>query len=167
MGTGIHVYVEVRYYRFDDLNWEKGVWTSVDKWTQNPYYYLYPENKEPEWQVDIEDSRFCEKNYFLFSILANVRNLEGIVPLSMPRGIPENVSGEIKRVSDSEGTDAHSHSWLTLKELLNFNWNQVFTFDGKEYSYSQCAENFLTEFIPELQRLGDKDDVRIVLWFDN
>ncbi len=38
----------------------------------------------------------------------------------MPKGLPDNVSIEVKTESDEWGIDGHSHSFLTLKELLDY-----------------------------------------------
>lgn len=74
------------------------------------------------------------RNYDLFAILANVRNGRGFagiktgggfVPISEPRGIPTDASPQVARRSDGYGIDGHSHSWLTLREILEFDWTQV------------------------------------------
>ncbi|MBP7622431.1 MAG: hypothetical protein KA763_00555 [Xanthomonadales bacterium] len=81
-----------------------------------------------------------DRNYRVFAMLAGVRNGRGfagvrthvpIVPISEPRGIPSdcNASGEDLQLSVYRG-DAmvngrywlgdHSHSWLTLAEILEW-----------------------------------------------
>ena len=60
--------------------------------------------------------------YNLFAKLADVRNArEGdedhITPISQPRGIPEDASPLGRAVVEAGGD--HSHSWLTLQELLD------------------------------------------------
>jgi hypothetical protein len=49
----------------------------------------------------------------------------GFNPISEPRGLPEDVSPEAQAVSDWYAAEGHSHSWLTLAELLAYDWNQV------------------------------------------
>ncbi len=49
----------------------------------------------------------------------------GFVPISEPRGIPENVSEQVKSEADRWDGDGHSHSWLTIAELLAYDWTQT------------------------------------------
>jgi len=77
----------------------------------------------------IEDDR----NYRVFAMLAGVRTGRGFagVPISEPRGIPSdcNADGEDLQLSVYRGDDLvsepywlgdHSHSWLTLTEILEW-----------------------------------------------
>ena len=114
MGCDIHLYVERR---------ENGQWVSADKWTPNPYY---------------ENRFYTGRNYELFAMLADVRNSGGITPIAAPRGLPADVSPEVKGESDRWASDGHSHSWLTIAELNAYNWQQPVKYEG-------CvdAENYL------------------------
>lgn len=56
------------------------------------------------------------RNYTLFATLAGVR---GYDPIVYPKGIPEDCSQEYKKLCDDWGSDGHSHSYFTLRELLN------------------------------------------------
>lgn len=69
-----------------------------------------------------------------FSILADVRNGLGFAgiptgagfnPINEPRGVPEDASDEYKGHVESWNGDGHSHSYQTLKELLDYDWSQV------------------------------------------
>lgn len=108
MGTDIHIAVEV---------WRDGAWHLAD--------------------VDASEDR----NYWAFAVLANVRNGygfagmdtgEAIQPISEPRGLPEDMSAELRaKLEACESNDFleedeyiwlgdHSHSWVTLGELLQY-----------------------------------------------
>lgn len=123
MGCDIHMFVERKI---------DGTWTSALERTRNEYYDRYPE-EEREWQLpDFYDGR----SYDLFSILANVRNGygfagvptgEGFRPIAMPRGLPADVSPEVKEESDRWNGDGHSHSYFTVAELLGYDWTQTAT----------------------------------------
>lgn len=77
-----------------------------------------------------DDYSLTDRNYMLFSVLADVRNYsDRVKPIDLPRGLPDDVSLEVKRKSDYDGVDGHSHSWLTLRELLDYDW------DGQETKY--------------------------------
>ena len=105
MGCDIHPYVEVR---------RNGKWMRA--------------------QVKVPDDR----NYWAFAKLANVRNGFGfagtdtgdaVIPISEPRGLPADTS-----IQDSEDIEYdepgytwlgdHSHSWVTLAELLAVDYTE-------------------------------------------
>ena len=74
------------------------------------------------------------RSYDLFAILANVRNGrgfagcktgDGFVPMTDDRGIPEDVSAEGREYLDSYGGDGHSHTYMTLAEILSYDWDQL------------------------------------------
>lgn len=123
MGCDIHLYVEARG--------SNNEWASRDKWTKQE-----ATEDEPEYW-DVDDEYYGSRNYRLFSILAGVRNNElrgetgePIVPIAEPRGLPPNVCELVRAISDCMGYDGHSHSWLTLRELMEFNWEQTATLRG-------------------------------------
>jgi len=127
MGCDIHLYVE---RKVDDK------WISADKWTPDPYA---DEGEESRLIVDCDDCYYSERNYDLFGMLADVRNGlgpagcvtgSGFNPISTPKGLPDDVSPEVKRESEESGLPLHSHSWLTLAELNAYDWNQVATHIG-------------------------------------
>ena len=73
------------------------------------------------------------RNYDLFAVLANVRNGYGfagvntgdpIVPISDPRGVPNDASDDYKTLVAQWGCDGHSHSFHTLQQILDFDWTQ-------------------------------------------
>jgi hypothetical protein len=122
MGCDIHLYVERR---------TNGKWESADKWTPDKYSDE-PYGRKP-MVVDYDDSFYNGRNYNLFAILADVRNGvgfagvktgAGFVPISDPRGLPTDVTSRIKEISDEWGCDGHSHSHVTLAELLEYDWTQ-------------------------------------------
>jgi len=109
MGTDIHVCVEKRMCN----RWEAV--TKTSKYDEEGLYWL--------------DIGRC---YALFAILANVRNGygfagcdtgDGFKPISSPRDLPADASAAVKDSYD-EGWD-HSISWLTLQELLDYDWTQT------------------------------------------
>ncbi len=145
-------------------------------------------------ELRLEHEWYPGRNYNEFAILANVRNGrgfagiktgEGFNPIADPKGLPKDVSDDVASDSRAYGSDGHSHSWLTLKELIATPeyWDQKTVFEGeaKEYAYRECAVYILTRLIPAIEDVrsdwairmshqgGDLtlDDVRIVFWFDN
>lgn len=88
-----------------------------DKWVYYPY-----QDKKGNWEIDIS------RDYALFAILAGVREEHASINLiSSPRGWPDNVDPLTRSHELYEGTNVffenfceHSHSWLTLYEILDF-----------------------------------------------
>lgn len=105
MGCDIHMYAE----KLVDGKWQKltGFKTQYSEGSDHPYE---------------------GRNYTLFAKLAGVRNGEGfagcdtgdaVVPISEPRGLPEDVSEEVMVESEEWGIDGHGRSWLSLSEVLS------------------------------------------------
>ena len=65
------------------------------------------------------ESIYSGRNYELFGILAGVRDRNND-SIDDPRGLPEDVSEVTKKESDRWDEDGHSHSWVTLKELKEY-----------------------------------------------
>lgn len=103
---------------------------------------------------------YQDRNYHVFSLLADVRNGGGIQPIDEPRGLPDDMSAELvdrlrqwgqdakgqylardpnedeeeredlyeKLEAEKEGAwdlGEHSHSWLTLAEVLEFPYEEA------------------------------------------
>ena len=115
MGTDINFYTERRN--------ADGTWS-----------YVPPPRKATEWEqmhhpvLDWD----LDRSYSLFAILANVRNGygfagvvtgEGFNPISMPRGLPADLSPELR--ADFDTYLEHTPSWLLVSEILGFDWSQT------------------------------------------
>lgn len=62
------------------------------------------------------------RNYKIFSVLANVRNPGNIPFISEPRGIEEEeASNEFESLLRGWGANAHSTSYVTLREMKEYN----------------------------------------------
>ncbi len=87
--------------------------------------YLYAEKRsDGVWQSCGELTDFEDRNYQFFAILANVMNpIRSTVPFGyivQPRGFPEDMSEELQ--SDGLLLSGHDPGWVTLRELLDFDW---------------------------------------------
>ena len=76
------------------------------------------------------------RNYDMFGIIAGVRNYVNAIPISEPKGLPNDVSNKITEESNGWNYDGHSHSWLNWKEIRDYDWKQVFH-DGRESAVSK------------------------------
>lgn len=105
MGCDIHMYTEKRI---------KGKWECVDP----------VENDEGELKVPFGKRVYQGRSPLLFTLLANVNNNDDdgyVTPISEPKGLPKDVSDIVKKMSDQwDDYEGHSHSYYTLKELLEY-----------------------------------------------
>jgi len=167
MGCDIHFYVE-RWTSSNDYEGPKDLsedreqklnevledvpskfrWVSADKW----------EKDDGRWSVPYHLEYYSDRNYYLFAILADVRNGDGVEPINYPKGIPDDASSGYLYKCDQWDGDAHSHSFFTLEELLNVDWSE-YESEGIDY------------FMGTLRRMKDIDDdslnVRCCFFFDN
>ncbi len=111
MGCDIHLFTEIK----KSINSEDK-WVNVDNWRYNPYYKEGSDDGEEMLHVE---SLYSGRNYELFGILAGVRDPNNDA-IDDPRGLPEDVSSVTKKASDRWDGDGHSHSWLTLRELKEY-----------------------------------------------
>lgn len=114
MGTDIHLYTEVKKH----IN-GKEMWVNCDLWEINPYYrYGDDEDKKYDRELSLV-SLFGDRNYQVFGILADVRGTGNPI-ISEPKGLPNDVSDIVKEESDNWDSDGHSHSYLTLREMVEY-----------------------------------------------
>lgn len=148
MGTDIHMACEVR---------RNGKWGLVtDRVFKNPWYR--PDSESSWAKEEYTNVPYDCRNYNLFAILADVRNGRGFAgcktgetfnPISTPKGYPEDMCDELKGdinyydYDERAGflSNEHSASWLTLKELLDYDWNQI------HRSYGCVHENQYRDFV--------------------
>lgn len=106
-----------------------------------------------------------ERNYYIFSLLANVRGGEEGFP---PRGLPDDLSDSGKLFYEEWEDDAHSMSHLSLTEALHV--YLMGSTDLSNYARDYPATHFFDLHVDEDKCNGNftiYDDYRIVFWFDN
>lgn len=106
---------------------------------------------EKRWVVI--DEPYGDRNYELFSKLADVRSYGDSDSIDDPRGIPEDPSLFYEIKTNQWDSDAHSHSYFYLSELL-------------KHDFSKISPEF-SNFIEFYRGKDDLDDYRIVFFFDN
>lgn len=130
---------------------------------------------------------FDWRSYGMFGFLADVRNYSMVPPIAEPRGLPE----DMKQKDEPEdfyawssreyvNYDDHSHSWLSVKELAEFNYDQEFEdrrcmINGNGGCTCEIGQGHKTtfreflgeQFFSDLEQLIYEGADRIVFWFDN
>lgn len=167
MGCDVHFFVEKKSTQFlrekklnsileidDQVHID--IWESADVIEDNPEYH---EVEDPRKKTIAYPSRFYSgRNYFLFGILAGVRE-DRVDPITEPRGIPTDICDILKEEYSRWGSDAHTASYYTLSELINFDWDKV---------ASKSHLSAFMETIEKMKKISENtDDVRCVFWFDN
>ncbi len=100
---------------------------------------------------------FGWRSYAVFTFFAGVRHrdIADITPISQPRGMPYDASPETRK--ELRWYDYHSHSWLSLEELLTADYRVMVNFVGEQFD----------QHLNILKKLGDPHNVRIVFAFDS
>lgn len=124
------------------------------------------------------------RSYGLFGFLADVRNYSAVPPISARRGIPDDCHPRIAEDYEEDG-DCHSASWLSVEELLTFDYDASMVdrrvtrqvspnfWDGGctgtvEEGEKMTFRAFLGEaYFADLERLRAAGATRVVFWFDN
>jgi len=143
MGCDIHMYTELKVNNPD--NAEGFSWINCDKFMFDKYA-----------QTERREELYCNhiygwRNYTLFAILAGVRAYSSKVStISKPRGLPHNINFITKKEYDWWGGDAHSASWLTLRELINYFNKYEDKVIYKGMVSSQDVENLKRGILPRM-----------------
>jgi hypothetical protein len=124
----------------------------------------------PQYLKKWDDTLCVSRNYELFEHLAGVRGYSENA-IVQPRGIPKNASQRYKSLVKNWGEDGHTHSYLTLEELLKFSYGDNYLI-GKHNRMSSISPEFssiiksITKF--ELAVPGVlPSDIRFMFFFDN
>ncbi len=124
------------------------------------------------------------RSYAVFGFLAGVRNYSDVTPISDPRGFPDDASDDVAEDYEGWGPDAHTPSYLSLEELLGFDydasmedrrvtrktsygWNGGATCnpgEGREMTFRDFLGKGYFDDLGALQKSGAD---RVVFWFDN
>jgi len=148
------------------------------------HMYVEKKNGEGVYEYIKSVKPFNYRCYGMFAFLAGVRNYSAIKPIAEPRGLPNYLSKEVREIF-KENDDYHSCSWLSVKELSEFDYDQlmedrrenkpiatnIFTGahtvkvgEGKEMTYCEFLRESFFEDLEVLELIGAD---RIVFGFDN
>ena len=144
------------------------------------------QRKTDDGYVDLEFKPFDWRSYGMFGFLADVRNYSAVPPISKPRGLPEDLKNAVVIGGwDSHDIDLHSLSWLSVAELVAFDYDQlmedrrvtrqvapgffngVCTADEGEGEATTFRAFLAERFFEDLQKLVELGADRVVFGFDN
>lgn len=168
MGCDIHMYVEYKPRARRDSNWRNGDHFLLDE----------PLSARSEMsRIEL----YRERNYPLFAVLADVRNYDYLTCIDYPRGLPDDATDYTRHEYFRWGTDAHSCSYFTLRELIEYR--------DEEHPRDPFGRDILEPLLEKLMRRADEldliwdfewhnpdtrdatlekaENIRIVFWFDN
>ena len=162
MGCDIHMFTEKKI---------------GNRWETADFFHYVPNEKE---EMELTRMEFMgDRNYHLFALLANVRNGFGIEPISTPRGIPKDLSEFVKVWYETEKSWTFGHSYLTLRDILEFQPEQ-YHYEDEDEEYLDEEDETLDCFIEKLKDRVKEiwwrfdyhpeeylDNFRLVFWFDN
>lgn len=154
MGTDIEMYAEKKV---------NGKWMFAGREVVNKYYL------DGHDQIMVPEQINLNRSYDLFAVLAHVR-LTIANPISEPKGIPGDLSPEVKRMWDWDDGDAYPASWLNLDEILGYDWECEEDSRLGKLTHRELASQFYYEVIPYLRSLRAEEgveDVRVVFWFNS
>ena len=117
------------------------------------------------------------------AFLAGVRNSSLVPPIAQPRGVPADLSEPVAKEFVEQGSDAVEPSWLSMQELLQFDYEQRFEDrrvarrvpagyldhaatgepgEGRVVSYREFLG---PAYFEELDKLSGSGAERVVFWF--
>lgn len=146
MGCDIHYVVERKF---------NNTWVGVYAKYETPSFLTRREDGPAgDWSARYKRAPvFSERNYGFFNLLAGVRGGSGVVPV----GLPDDMSELANVISTEDGSDGHSHSWLSYRE-----WCHRYALA----SGRALTENDRLDWIAGCDD-EDFDNYRVVFWFDN
>lgn len=182
MGCDIHTFIEMKKEITQITENDPSVktkWVDANLYVKNMYYD--PTDPERE-SIETEYARtrhLTTRNYKLFAVLANVRNYNDLPSIAPDRGMPSDASKALIDAYNEDIADAHSLSYITLRELRDW---------YKKQEANELKNQLLEK--PQLHKLFDPwfdfiknhvaqsfyvytgnedfwDNFRITFWFDN
>ena len=119
MGCDIHTRFEVRG---PDGRWESLLNPSPNKEDichHEARIFDAKEEGRPEPKMYLE---YCGRNYALFEILG-LGSGNSFTPIAPLRGIPDDVSEGFRELVAQYSGDDHSHTWVTIEEIIDPTWH--------------------------------------------
>lgn len=114
--------------------------------------------------------------YELFAKMAGVRSEDACdvgVPISLPKGLPSDVTLITRIDHEREDSIGHSHSWFNIEEICELEEFIESSEWFHELFFHEEFPDFMDMGFPTFKKYPEKweeykvEDVRWVFWFDN
>jgi hypothetical protein len=144
--------------------------------------HVYVEKKDGHgiWQLLPDPTNYDDwglnRNYSTFGLLAGIRDYD-VPPIREPRGLPKDISEGLKENRRRGSADewAFGETWYLLSELLNHDWDTpVPTRYGGKTSPREFVDPAFFTLLSFLDRNCSpwwvdkgRDNIRLLIWFDN
>ena len=116
MGCDIHLFIDRKI---------KDKWINADNWACNPYFDPKTVDNPDDFERPMAVREvYHGRNYELFGTLARGVRCD-VMAIDDARGFPEDAHTLTKGEYESWNSDAHNASWLTLKEIWDYNNSHV------------------------------------------
>ncbi|MFJ6370219.1 hypothetical protein ACIQK5_18855 [Streptomyces virginiae] len=101
------------------------------------------DEEDSRWHAAIDlDLLYGGRNYDVFGSLFGVRNYAGFRPLAEGRGLPPDVTTEVRDHYESAPDLFHSASWIGWDELSAVDWDEpALTHDARVHEYRYSPEH--------------------------
>ena len=96
---------------------------------------------------------YLGRDYQAFGHLFGVRKAANVAPIAAKRGLPSDVSPQVKEDASSSGL--YAHSWISWQELKQSDWK------------GDVHWQALTKILEMLASLYGDEHVRLVVWFED
>ena len=148
MGTDIHLVIEAK---------RNNKWCFV----ASDVCSYSSDNKFTYYECSINPqiiSLLSSRNYVFFGIISGVRG--SLNPIQITRGLPNDMSD---RCREYHSHSDHNEGYVTLTELLNYDWDQIVPGTGFKVSY------YISDIYNSILALKDlnEEEIRLVFHFDS
>jgi hypothetical protein len=133
MGTDITAFLEKRV---------DGVWVPaqriIDKARPGEFPWL---------AIHPDDELEISRSYTLFALLAGVRNRDNLTPIAPLRGLPDDISDQIRALAKDElEMGAGSTTFYTISELIEYDWSKQLIYAEGYVSEAEDARLAATNY---------------------
>ncbi|MFB7253742.1 hypothetical protein [Streptomyces nojiriensis] len=136
MGADIHGFIECR-----------GTYGTLD-------------GEDSSWHAAINlDLLYGGRSYDAFGCLFGVRNYAGFRPLAEGRGLPPDVTDEVRDHYEGAPDLFHSPSWIGWEELVAVDWDEpALTVDARVHEYRYSVEHGLLKSGKSFRNLDGRSE---------
>lgn len=140
--------------------------TDIQGWVE------FKAGQSDDWEAVVRIQFLVERAYDLFGMLFGVRGVREVLPLAADRGLPADLSAEVK--CDIEPPCEHP-TWILWQEITAIDWDEELDVPALRLTYGKPVQrkdflrpgwSVLFAMMAALATRFGADGVRLVVWFD-